>query len=83
MKNHHLLAAFTYSPRWITKEDPTVICPTMPLYQTNNAFCARFDNNNVESGVRAITDPEDWVSSLAEADVRMVKRASSSSSEEE
>ena len=32
----------------------------------------RFDNNNIVPGVRAVTDPEDWVISLSEADLRKV-----------
>jgi hypothetical protein len=35
-----------------------------------NAFYACFDNNNIEPGVRAVTDPEDWVIALSEANVR-------------
>ena len=35
-----------------------------------NAFYARFDN--IEPGVRAVTDPEDWLNSLSKADVRRV-----------
>lgn len=37
-----------------------------------NACYARFDNNNIDPDVRAVTDPEDWVISLSEADVRRV-----------
>ena len=55
----------------ITKEDPTVICLTMPLHQTNlNAFNARLDNNNIVPGVRAVTDPDYLVTSLSEADMK-------------
>jgi hypothetical protein len=37
-----------------------------------NAFYACFDNNNIVQGVRVVTDPEDWVISLTEADVSKV-----------
>lgn len=36
-----------------------------------NAFYVHFDNN-IKPAVRAVTDPEDWVISLSEADVRRV-----------
>ena len=52
-----------YSPLRITKEDPTVICPTMPLYQTNSLHFTS-DKNNTELCMRAPVDPEDWVISL-------------------
>ena len=37
-----------------------------------NAFSARFDNNNILPGVRATSDPEDWVISLSKAKVNKI-----------
>jgi hypothetical protein len=42
------------------------------LPDEHNAFYARFDNNNIEPRVRAVTDPEDWVILLSKADVKKV-----------
>ncbi|CDQ57456.1 unnamed protein product [Oncorhynchus mykiss] len=43
-----------------------------------NAFYACFDNNNIEPGLRAVTDLEDWVISLSEADGAFSEHAQNS-----
>nr|XP_046210055.1 uncharacterized protein LOC124038336 isoform X3 [Oncorhynchus gorbuscha] len=53
------------------KESPSCDLPNdASLPDELNVFYVRFDNNNVVPGVRAATDPEDWVISLSKANAR-------------